>query len=220
MEKTTVLTKLDYRTLKYCNLFILKFKRRVNIWYIVSVLICLIIIGYDIFFIKDSYIFSIFGVMFFIYFTYNHFTIEKRIDIQLERFFYGQKNIHTQTVEITDEKVVLTRSVAPDNPIEYDWSFVTEIYEMPQFYLLMIGKDVPIIVDRSQEAILEGSKEFLDKIIHEKASMKPFKRVDKDIVKKPITYVHPVYEDEPTTAQEADVEAVLDVTSSEEKNKE
>lgn len=218
MEKTTVLTKLDYRTLKYCNLFILKFRKKVDIWFLVTAIISLAVIIYGAFFLEDGLLFCVLGAMFFVYAIYQALTLEKRLDIQLERFFYGRKGIHTQTIEISDEKVVLTRSIEPEKPIEYDWSFVTEINEMPQFYLLMIGKDVPIIVDRSEEAILNGSKEHLDKIIHEKASMKPYKRIDKDIVKKPITFVHPLDEEEPFDAKEAEVEAVTNVSSNEVEN--
>ena len=97
----------------------------------------------------------------------------------------------------------------PENPIEYDWSFVTEILEMPQFYILMIGKGVPIIVDRSDEALLEGTKENLDAIIKEKAALKPYKRTEEDIVKRPITFVHPVYtEEEMSNIQEVENEVV------------
>jgi hypothetical protein len=209
MEKTTVLTKLDFRTLKYANLFILKYKRRTSIWFLVTALISAAVIVYDVLFVKDSYAFTIIGVLFILYSGYNYFNLEKRLDNQLSRYFYGRRDIHTQKVEVTDEKLVIIRSVDPENPIEYDWSFVTEILEMPQFYILMIGKGVPIIVDRSDEALLEGTKENLDAIIKEKAALKPYKRTEEDIVKRPITFVHPVYtEEEMSNIQEVENEVV------------
>lgn len=125
MEKTTVLTKLDFRTLKYANLFILKYKRRTSIWFLVTALISAAVIVYDVLFIKDSYAFTIIGVLFILYSGYNYFNLEKRLDNQLSRYFYGRRDIHTQKVEVTDEKLVIIRSVDPENPIEYDWSFVT-----------------------------------------------------------------------------------------------
>lgn len=201
MEKTTVLTKLDYRALKYCNLFILKFKRKPLIWTIISVIICIALVFYNVFFLKESYILTVLAVLFIVYALYNFLTLEKRLDIQLERFFYG-RSVQTQTVEITDEKVTITRSADPDNIIDYDWSFITEICEMPQYYILMIGRGVPIIVDRSEDAIIEGTKSNLDAIIHEKAKSRPYKVTYNDIVKKPITYVHEHFDVENTEVKQ------------------
>lgn len=193
MEKTTVLTKLDFRTLKYCNLFIMKFKRKSSIWFIVTALISAAIIVYDLVALKDgNHMFAILGGVFLVYSAYQFLNLEKRLDTQLARFFYNRR-VTEQVVEITDEKIVVHRSVDPNNPIEYDWSFVTEICEMPQFYMLMIGRGSPVILDRSLEAIIEGTKENLDAIIKEKASMKPHKRTEQDIVKIPITFVHPEF---------------------------
>jgi hypothetical protein len=192
MEKTTIKTRLDFKTLKYCNLFIMKFKRKAGLWFLITAIISLGIIVYDVLVVKDKYLFTILGAVFILYSGYQFINLEKRLDTQLARFFYN-KRVTDQTVEITDEKIVVTRSIEPDKPAEFDWSYVTEILEMPQYYMLMIGKGAPIILDRSPEAILEGSKEHLDAIIKDKASMKPYKVTDKDIVKIPITYVHPEF---------------------------
>lgn len=59
--------------------------------------------------------------------------------------------------------------------------------------MLMVGKGAPIIIDRSSEALIDGTKENIDSIIKEKVTMKPYKRTDLDIVKIPITYVHPEF---------------------------
>lgn len=193
MEKTTVLTKLDFKTLKYCNLFIMKFKRRTSIWFLVTALISVAVIVYDLVALKEgNHMFAILGGVFLVYSGYQYINLEKRLDTQLARFFYNRR-VTEQTVEVTDDKIKITRSIDPDNPLEYDWSFVTEICEMPQYYMLMIGRGAPIILDRSDEALLEGTKANLDAIIQEKASLKPYKRTDQDIIKIPITFVHPEF---------------------------
>lgn len=190
MEKTTVLTKLDFKTLKYCNLFIMKYKRKTALWFLITAIISLGIIVWDVFFSEqEGYIFSVLGGFFILYSGYTYFNLEKRLDTQLARFFYNRK-VTEQTVTVTDEKVIVVRSVDPSNPVEFDWSFITEIMQMPQYYMLMVGKGSPIILDRSSEALIEGSHEQLDAIIKDKASMKPYKVVDFDIVKIPVTYVH------------------------------
>ena len=191
-EKTSVLTKLDFRTLKYCNLFIMKYKRKTSIWFLVTALISLGVVIYDILMPSTNYMFAILGGIFILYSGYQYFNLEKRLDTQLARFF-NNRRVTDQTVDVTNEKLVITRSIDPANPIEYDWSFVTEIYEMPQYYMLMIGRGSPVILDRSEEAILSGTKENLDNIIREKIATKPYKQTDQDIVKIPITYVHPEF---------------------------
>lgn len=189
MEKTKVLTKLDFKTLKYCNLFLMKFKRRTKLWFIITAIVSLGVAIYDIFFIKQQYMFAILGGLFIIYSSFQFFTLEKKLDNSLTRFFYNRP-VNSQTVEVDEEKIILTRGADPENPINYDWSFITEICEMPQYYMLMVGKGSPIIIDRSEEMILEGTKENLDKIILDKAALKPHKKTDQDIAKIPVTYVH------------------------------
>lgn len=191
-EKTSVLTKLDFRTLKYCNLFIMKFKRKTSIWFLVTAIISLAVVIYDLLLPETNYMFAILGGVFILYSGYQYFNLEKRLDTQLSKFFYNRR-VTDQTIDVTDEKVVINRSIDPANPVEYDWSFVTEVYEMPQFYMLMIGRGSPVIIDRSVEAILSGTKENLDRIIKDKIATKPYKYTDQDIVKIPITYVHPEF---------------------------
>lgn len=193
MEKTTVITKLDFRALKYCNLFIMKYKRKTSIWFLVTALISLAVVVYDLFIVSTTnYMFAILGGIFILYSGYQYFNLEKRLDTQLARFFYNRR-VTEQTIEVTDEKIKVTRSVEPNNPSEFEWSFVTEILEMPQYYMLMVGRGTPIIIDRSNDALVEGTKENLDAIIKDKASMKPYKHTEEDIVKIPITYVHPEF---------------------------
>lgn len=193
MEKTIVTTKLDFRTLKYANLFIMKFKRKTSIWFLVTALISAAVVVYDLAFVEDTtYAFAILGGIFILYSGYQYFNLEKKLDTQLARFFYN-KRVSSQIIEVTDEKLVVTRSFELDKPAEFDWSFITEIYEMPQFYMLMMGRGAPIIIDRSDEAIVEGTQDNLDNIIKDKIATKPYKQTDQDIVKRPITYVHPEF---------------------------
>jgi hypothetical protein len=70
--------------------------------------------------------------------------------------------------------------------------------------MLMVGKNAPIIIDRSADNIIEGTLEDLDAIIKAKTATKPYKMVDIDIVKIPITYVH--QEPVPQDAQEVKAE--------------
>ncbi|MFY9422291.1 MAG: hypothetical protein WBK54_01775 [Bacilli bacterium] len=201
MNKIKTITKLDFRTLKYCNLFLMKFKRRSKLWIIVTVVLSAGIIAYDIL-VPKTRIFAVLGGLFIAYSIYQFFSLEKKLDQQLAGFFRGRP-VTTQTVEIDEESVKVTRSLDPENPIEYDWSYINQIYEMPQYYMLMVGKGIPIIIDRSEEALLEGTKESLDAIIQEKAQLKPYKKTEEDLAKRPITFVH----EEFPSAEAVEVEA-------------
>ena len=113
-------------------------------------------------------------------------------------------------------------------PVDYDWAYVSEIVELPQFYFLFVNGNNPIILDKSPEAFVEGSLEDLVQIIEEKIQTKPFKKIEKDIAKRPITYVHQeveeVHKDETLDAVEVESEVVSEKESEEtsvsEENKE
>ncbi len=204
MNKFTSTTKLDFRTLKYCNLFLIKYRRKAGIWFLVTAVLSVGIAIYDILVIKSQYyMFAILAAAFVAYSLYQMFTVEKKLDQSLVRFF-ANRTVSSQTIELDDEHVTVTRSLDPTNPTVYDWAHITEINEMPQYYMLMVGKNAPIIIDRSADNIIEGTLEDLDAIIKAKTATKPYKMVDIDIVKIPITYVH--QEPIPQDAQEVKAE--------------
>ncbi|MDD3999854.1 MAG: hypothetical protein PHX62_03045 [Bacilli bacterium] len=202
MNKTTTLTTLDFRTLKYCNLFLMKFQRRSKLWVMITMILSVGIIVYDILKLH-SVMFSILGGVFILYSIYQFFSLEKKLDQQLTNFFRGRP-VNTQTVEVDEEKITVIRSFDAENPIVYDWAYVNQIFEMPQFYMLMVGKGSPVIIDRAEEAVIDGSKEILDQIVHDKAQVKPYKVTEEDLVKIPITFVH----EEFPTAQAIEVDNV------------
>lgn len=204
MNKFTSTTKLDFRTLKYCNLFLIKYRRKAGIWFIVTAVLSVGIAIYDILVIKSQYyMFAILAAAFVAYSLYQMFTVEKKLDQSLVRFFTN-RTVSSQTIELDDEHITVTRSLDPANPTVYDWAHITEIDEMPQYYMLMVGKNAPIIIDRSVENVIDGTLEGLDAIIKEKTATKPYKVVNVDIVKIPITYVH--QEPVPQEAQEVKAE--------------
>lgn len=190
MNTFKTITKLDFRTLKYCNLFLIKYRRKAYIWFIITAVLSLGIAVYDFLVIKSQYyMFAILSILFVFYSLYQMLTVEKKLDTSLIRFFQNRA-VSTQIVEIDEEKITVTRSLDPNNPTTYEWAYISEIDEMPQFYMLMVGKNAPIIIDRSLENVMDGTLETLDAIIKDKIPSKPYKVVTKDIVKIPITYVH------------------------------
>ena len=107
--------------------------------------------------------------------------------------FFAVNPAMTQYVSLSDEKLVL---VVPNNgkleKVTYDWAFVQEINVLNEYYIMFLNGGVPVIIDRSDAAIIEGSQEALAKLIEEKGSMKPYRVYDKSLLKDfsdPVVYV-------------------------------
>lgn len=190
MENIKIRTKFDYRTMKYCNMYLLTYKRKSFILYIFLILLS---IGASIYFGffsgEENFLMAGLFLLVAAYVTYQALSVEKALDKHLQNFFYNRPVVE-QIIEIDEEKITITASSRPNEPQTYDWSFVNEIHEIPQYYMLFVGKNTPIIIDRSAEALVEGSFEALAAMIKEKAETKPYKVITKNIIKKPITYVH------------------------------
>src|SRR5690554_3962869 len=135
MESTKIVTKLDFKTLKYCNLFMMKYRKKTYLFYIIIAILSLAIAIADILHFKTIYL-AILSGLYIIYLVYQILTIERKLDQTLTRFF-SKHNVTTQTTEISEEKIILYRGKDINEPIEFDWSFITEILEMPQYYMLM-----------------------------------------------------------------------------------
>ena len=111
-----------------------------------------------------------------------------------------------QFVEIRDDKILLTPADKPDDePFPYDWVYVTEIHEIPEYFYVYIGK-TPLIIPKDPNCITEGTYEDLDAILDDKIKTKKYKKITKELVKKPITYVHPEFD--PDDADEVQNETV------------
>lgn len=188
-------TTFDYRTMKYLNLYIIKNKRKSFIIYLVFAIVML---GVAVFSFISSvikaenpdYLFPILFAMFACYMLYQGFNIEKSLDKQLERFFNG-KEITVQKIELNNEYLYVSRGTCDEmaEAVKVDWVNVNEIHELPQFYYLFMGNN-PIVIDKDPKCFVNSTLETLKEIITEKAATRKYVKVDKDIVKKPITYVH------------------------------
>ena len=110
-------------------------------------------------------------------------------------------------VTVTERDVTLQIiGNSKSEPFKYDWAYITEIVEIPQFFFLYVQKQ-PIIVEKDPNKITEGDYDTLVSIIMEKTATKPYKKIDKDLVTKPITYVH-ADQNSFDDAEEAEVDEV------------
>ena len=190
-------TQYDYRTMKYFNMYNMIYRKHFQIVYIIMGLISLGVAGYSTYnaisaetiqiinFVLPA-IFVLFGV----YFIYQAICFEKVIDKNITMHFYKNPKVVNISVTVTEREVTL-QIVGNDKsePFKYDWAYITEIVEIPQFFFLYVQKQ-PIIVEKDPNKITEGDYDTLVSIIMEKTATKPYKKIDKELVSKPITYVH------------------------------
>lgn len=215
-------TTFDYRTMKYLNLYIIKNKRKSFIIYLVFSIAMFAVAAFS--FISSviksenpDYLFPILFAMFAVYMLYQGFNIEKSLDKQLEKFFNG-KEVTVQKIELNNEFLYVSRGTCDEmgEAVKVDWVNVNEIHELPQFYYLFMGNN-PIVIDKNPECFVNSTLDTLKEIIEEKSATRKYVKIEKDIVKKPITYVHqPVS----YTNETLDETKTLDETVSETKTEE
>jgi len=192
----TVNTRYDYKTMKYYNVFYMLHKRHFNIVYIVMGLLSIAFGAYYLItnIISDiagtdvgiiTYILAALFVAFGGYFIYNAFNFEATVDKNIKNNFRNNPVINVE-VTLTERGVSLKTSTHPDSPIDYKWSFITEICEIPEYYFLYAGKQ-PIIVEKDANKIVYGDEETLKQIIADQAKMKPYKLLNKEILKHLVT---------------------------------
>ena len=196
----TIGVRYDYKTLKYYNVFSMVYKRHYPILYLALAILC---IAYDVYAILTQVV-PVFGtenfsaslflmpgifLLFVIYSIFLFFNFEKSIDKNLALHFNSSnEGVTTIQATVTMEGITILSS-RKEEPIKYEWSFISQIYEIPQYFYLFVGK-TPIILTKDPNAVIEGSYETLEEIINEQVKTKPYKRIDKEIIKTPITYVH------------------------------
>lgn len=213
-RKVVVKLNVDYRTLKYYNVYVLKHVRK---FYLLYAIFLLLLIGGGVYsIIAQTYIVAALMGVFALYLVYQMFSIEKTIDRQLTSHFMRRRP-QVQEYTFTDEGIKVTPNDGGD-PIEYEWLYVTHIYEIPQFYYLYLGKQ-PIIVDRNEEMIIEGNKEDLEGIIAAQAQKKPYKKLDKNILKEPVEFNYPDYDAMDAAKAEAEAEEVKELENNSEEAK-
>ena len=188
-RKVVVKLNVDYRTLKYYNVYVLKYVRKFYWLYAIFLLLLIGGMVYSII-VKTYVVVALMGV-FALYLVYQMLSIEKTIDRQLTSHFMRRRP-QVQEYTFTDEGITVNPADGGE-PINYEWVYVTHIYQIPQFYYLYLGKQ-PIIVDRNEDMILEGTKEDLEGIIATQATKKPFKSLDKNILKEPVEFNYPDYD--------------------------
>ena len=118
---------------------------------------------------------------------------EKDLDKSIAMHFARQPKVISMNVEVTEESISLILPGRENEPFKYPWAYVTEIVEIPEYFFLYVQKQ-PIIIEKDPNSVVSGEYEKMLEIIAKESETKPYKKVDKQIVKNPITYVHQDFE--------------------------
>ena len=161
-------TQYDYRTMKYFNMYNMIYRKRFQIVYIIMGLISFGVGGYSLYnaISADSiqimnFVLSAIFVLFGVYFIYQAIFFEKVIDKNITMHFYKNPKVVNISVTVTEREVTL--QIIGNNksePFKYDWAYITEIVEIPQFFFLYVQKQ-PIIIEKDPNKITEGDYDTL-----------------------------------------------------------
>lgn len=160
-----------------------------------------------------SLIIPIIFILFGAYFIYNGTCFEKIIDKQITMHFARQPKVVKMNVEVTLENVSIIIPSRESEPFKYPWAYVTEIVEIPDYFFLFVQKQ-PIIIEKDPNLVISGDYDVLLDMIEKQKEFKSFKKLDKAVLKKPVTYVH--MEDNEFDSVESEV--VEESVSEEEEN--
>lgn len=209
-KEVKVMNRIDFRAMKYFNMYNLRYRKKFIYLYIVLIVVC-VAAAIGSVFLQDppNYVLTVAFGLFAVYLVYQTVSLEKILDRNIANYFYNKRPIE-QIMTINEESITIASAKDPSQANTYDWLQVTLIHEIPQFFYLYMGKQ-PVIIDKDPNALLEGTYQDLLDIVMSKASGKPYKKIDKELVKKPITYVHQEFVEEEQAAKEATVEEVKTV---------
>lgn len=200
-KEVTTSIRYDYRTMKYFNMYNAAIKRKLPIWYIVMAIISGVFAIYTVvdeiialsknpdegLGVSTIIIATIF-VFFTVYLLLQALRFENFVDKTISNHFLNHK-VAEQHIKIREDKITLIPVNKPEESFSYDWVQITSIEEINEFFFLYIGKS-PLIIDKDPSKMIEGTYEEMLEIFDEKIAVKPYKKYEKQVVKKPITYVH------------------------------
>lgn len=215
-------TTYDYRTLKYCNMYILKVKRKSTLIYSIMAAVCLIVAIVSFIRMEGNGKWLSLIIAFLGLWTFkNIFTEEGKVDKSLQNFFRTNAPF-TQRFAFDRERIRVTAMVdGEEKQADYPWPYIQEIHMIPEFFILFLNGGTPVIIDRDESKLLKGTKEELEQIIREQSALKPFKSYDKPFVKKmiDITYYATLNQEEAIVEKSEVAEESNEVTEDNKDNK-
>lgn len=192
-KKIKVHLSYDFKTMKHYNYYNLVFKKKGYLIYLITAIVSIGVTAYMA--IVGQIPFAVvFGVLT-LYFFYQVFNFEKVIDNQITKFFLRNPKVFKKVVRLDEEKIEIGNENEEEAQVSYEWQYITEIHDTPEYFFLMAYRSQPVIVSKNPEDFIAGDLEELTNLILEKASTKPYKKVDKSFVKRPITFIHPEIEE-------------------------
>ena len=190
-------TEYDYRTMKSFNMYNMTYRKHFRIVYIIMGLLAFGFGGFTCYRALSAEELSIMSfvlvgifVLFGVYFIYQSISFEKTIDKNIQMHFYRNPKVVKLNITVTENEVTLqVVGAKTGEPYPYDWAYVTEIVEVNDYFFLYVQKQ-PIIICKDPNRVTEGDYDTLVSIIMEKTATKPYKKIEKPLFTKPITYVH------------------------------
>lgn len=196
-EATTYIC-YDYKTLKGFTMYNTVVKRKGVLKYVLFSSVALLLAIYVIVsaVIKNinatektdltyTYIMGGICVAFAVYVFIQAFKFEDQVDKAIARHLYEHKQLNEQNIIVREDKVTIVPLSRPTETYDYEWYQISSIEEINGYILLFVGK-MPIIIETDPSKIVDGTYEDMLDIIKENIQIKPFKKYEKKLFKKPI----------------------------------
>lgn len=217
-KEVTTSIRYDYRTMKYFNMYNTVVRRKLPLWYLIMGIGSIAFAVYTVidgimtaakdpeFSVNSAYIFGGLFVLFGVYLFLQSIRFESYVDKTITNHFMNHK-VAKQHIKIREDKITLIPVNKPEESFSYDWAQITSIEEIEEFFFLYIGRS-PLIIDKNPDNMVEGTIDQMKEIFNEKIELKPYKKYNGKVVKKPITYVHQEDLEQDENAIEVETEEV------------
>ena len=191
MKSFKTKTTLDFRALKVANLYVMRVKKKTPIVFGVLGLICFGAAVWS-FLTPDNMVLGFIFILLGGYSIVSVITEEKKVDQSLKKYFSTNPAM-TQYIGLDENNVTIcVRAGETLQKAQYDWAYVQEANVLKDYIMLFLNGGVPVIINRNEESMIEGSLSELEELIKEKCEYKPYKVYDKALYKKdvdPIEYI-------------------------------
>lgn len=171
--KVKTKNEINGKSLKYLNMYNALYERKVMVFYGGSIAVALVVAGYFTYnAIKNSkaptgWVFLTLAILMAVYMVLQIFRIEKINDKYIFDYLRKQGGPYDTFATLDEEKIIF-EVPRMEFKSEHNWNEVSKVIKFPDYYFIDFKAGERIFIDRSLEAILEGSSNELEELMEKK----------------------------------------------------
>jgi len=171
--KVKTKNEINGKSLKYLNMYNALYERKVMVFYGGSIAVALVVAGYFTYnAIKNSkvptgWVFLALAILMAVYMVLQIFRIEKINDKYIFDYLRKQGGPYDTFATLDEEKIIF-EVPRMEFKSEHNWNEVSKVIKFSDYYFIDFKAGERIFIDRSLEAILEGSSNELEELMEKK----------------------------------------------------